>query len=325
MMRVPLPTAATHEFMIMRLALNLDAPGIVQLLQENAPELEIVHSSAPRAQLQEVEVLLTPAAGASKLSELLSACPRLKWIHILGTGVDDFPLELVGDQRVTCSRGATASPIAEWVMAMILCFEKKLPDSWVVEPPQSWYVANLGGLEGKTLGLLGFGAIGQAVARRALAFDMRVLAKVRQHRESPLHGVEFIENLDHLLPQVDHLVLALPATAESSGLIGKAQLLQTKPGVHLINVARATLLDQASLRPFLDSGHVAAASLDVVEPEPLPAGHWLYEHPRVRLSPHISWSSVGIVSRMLGVFLRNVRAYRQGAPLEGLVDRSAGY
>ena len=97
-MRVPVATAATHELMIMRLALNFDAPGIVQLLRENAPELEIVHSSAPSAVLQDVEVLLTPAAGASNLSELLAACPRLKWIHVLGTGVDDFPLELVGDQ-----------------------------------------------------------------------------------------------------------------------------------------------------------------------------------------------------------------------------------
>ena len=309
----------------MRLALNIDAPGIIQLLQAHAPELDIVPAGAPPPELKDVEALLTPAGGRSDLAALLAHCPQLKWIYILGTGVDNFPLELAENRLITCSRGATAVPIAEWVMAMLLSFEKKLPDSWVSKPPQSWYVANLGSLEGKTLGLIGFGAIGQAVARRALAFDMRVLAKVRQHRSSSMAGVEFVECMGDLLPQVDHLVLALPATAESRGLIGTTELLQTKPGVHLVNVARASLIEQEALRPFLDSGHVAAASLDVVEPEPLTAGHWLYQHPRVRLSPHISWNAVDIVSKMLAVYLKNIDAYRQGLPLEGVVNINAGY
>lgn len=220
------------EFQNMQLALNIDAPGIIQLLQAHAPELNIVPARAPLPELKDVEALLTSAAGSSDLTELLAHCPQLKWIHILGTGVDNFPLELAKNKLITCSRGATAVPIAEWVMAMLLSFEKKLPDSWITKPPQSWYVANLGSLEGKTLGLIGFGAIGQAVARRALAFDMRVLAKVRQHRTSSMAGVEFVECMGDLLPQVDHLVLALPATAESRGLIGTTELLQTKPGVH---------------------------------------------------------------------------------------------
>lgn len=309
----------------MRLALNFNAPDIVQLLQRHTPGLDIVTPDAPADALQQAEALLTPAAGTTHLPDLLARCPRLKWIHIFGTGTDTFPLDLVPDRLVTCSRGATAAPMAEWVLAMMLGFEKQLPHSWVTEPPQSWFLANLGSLEGKTLGLVGLGAIGQAIAQRALAFDMRVLAKVRQHRPSPMDRVELVEHLDQLLPQADHLVLALPATADSKGLLGAAQLQRTKPGVHLINVARASLIDQNALRPLLDNGHIARASLDVVDPEPLPAGHWLYQHPRVRLSPHISWSAPDIVNKMLDVFLHNLRAYRQGLPLQGLVNLQAGY
>lgn len=309
----------------MRLLLDFDTPGIVQLLREQAPDLEVVRADAPYAQLQDVEALLMTTGASPALPATLTRCPRLKWIHVLGTGVDNLPPEMAEHRVVTCSRGATATPIAEWVLAMMLSFEKQLPSSWVRQPPQSWYLANLGSLEGKVLGVIGFGAIGQAVARRALAFDMRVLAKVRQHRPSPMAGVEFVECLEELLPHADHLVLALPATGESRGLIDETRLLQMKPGVHLINVARGGLIDQSALRPFLDSGHVVAASLDVVEPEPLPAGHWLYEHPRVRLSPHISWSAVDIVGKMLGIFLKNLDAYRQGSPLEGVVNIRAGY
>lgn len=120
-------------------------------------------------------------------------------------------------------------------------------------------------------------------------------------------------------------MLALPATAESRGLLDTERLALTKPGVHLVNVARAGLVDQEALRLLLDQDHVAMASLDVVDPEPLPAGHWLYAHPRVRLSPHVSWSAPGMVERMLAVFMRNMAAFAQGQPLEGVVDVAAGY
>jgi phosphoglycerate dehydrogenase-like enzyme len=217
-------------------------------------------------------------------------------------------------------------PIAEWTLAMMLSFEKKLPDSWVSSQPDDWFTAReLGTLSHRTLGLVGFGAIGQQIAKRALAFDMRVLAKVRTYRESPVAGVELLEDLDELLQQADHLVLALPATPESEQLINARALAQTKKGVHIVNVARASILDQAALQPLLDSGHVAMASLDVVSPEPLPDGHWLYSHPRVRLSPHTSWSSPEVMANMMNSFLMNLQAYAQGEALAGVVDIGAGY
>ena len=93
-----------------------------------------------------------------------------------------------------------------------------------------------------------------------------------------------------------------------------------KPGVHLVNIARGALVDQDALRAALDDGRVAAASLDVCEPEPLPGGHWLYEHPKVRLSPHISWSSPALADRIVELLVDNVRRFVAGQPLEGIVD-----
>ena len=98
-----------------------------------------------------------------------------------------------------------------------------------------------------------------------------------------------------------------------------------EPGERLVNVSRANLVDQEALRESLDKGHISRASLDVVEPEPLPAGHWLYQHPRVVLSPHISWSGPGMVERMMTQFFSNVMAFSNDQPLQGVVDTAAGY
>lgn len=309
----------------MRLALNFQASAIEEALLRHTHEVELIKVPAHGALAGEVDVLLTPLAGTQPITELLPRCRGLKWVHIFGTGADTFPFALAGGLHVSCSRGASAVGISEWVLAMMLSFEKQLPQSWVTSPPAQWFFADLGGLEGKTLGLLGFGAIGQAIARRALAFDMKIVATVRQRRPSPMDGVDLYDSLDLVLRDADHLVLALPDTAESRGLLNAERLALTKPGVHLVNVARAALIDQDALRPLLDSGHIAMASLDVVDPEPLPAGHWLYAHSRVRLSPHISWSAPGMVDRMLAVFLRNLDAFAEERMLEGVVDVVAGY
>ena len=98
-----------------------------------------------------------------------------------------------------------------------------------------------------------------------------------------------------------------------------------KPGAHLVNVSRANLVDQEALRESLNKGHISRASLDVVEPEPLPVGHWIYQHPRVFLSPHISWSGPNMVERLMAPFFANVMAFSTDLPLQGVVDTAAGY
>jgi phosphoglycerate dehydrogenase-like enzyme len=270
------------------------------------------------------EVLLALPWGTPNLAQVLAR--GVRWVHVLGTGVDRFPLHLLGERLVTCSRGGSAVPIAEWVLATILAVEKRLPEAWLHEPPPGgWHFGGLGGLAGKTIGLVGFGAIGRAVAVRARAFDMRVRACRRTDTPSHLDGVELVPTVGALAATADHLVVAAPATAATRHLIGADVLAGVKPGVHLVNVARGSLVDQEALRAALDAGRVAMASLDAVEPEPLPSGHWMYTHPRVRLSAHVSWNAPGALEDLVDRFIDNLRRRRDGEALAGIVDREAGY
>jgi phosphoglycerate dehydrogenase-like enzyme len=216
----------------------------------------------------------------------------VRWVHNFGTGVDKFPFELLHDDQVlTCSRGAGAGPISEWVITQMLAFEKKLPQSWITDVPEGgWNQAELGTLKDRHVGIIGFGGIGEAVARRALPFGSIVQAYRRRPLPTDL-DVMIVDDLQAMAEWCDHLVVTAPATPETHHLVGPSVLEVLGPGAHLVNIARGELIDQDALRPALDDGRVALASLDTVTPEPLPEGHWLYAHPQVHLSPHISWSS----------------------------------
>jgi phosphoglycerate dehydrogenase-like enzyme len=251
--------------------------------------------------------------------------PSIAWAHVLGAGVDRFPFDALVGRPLTCSRGAASVAIAEWVLAVMLAFEKSLPETWVHTVPEHWNIAALGGMAGKTVGLVGIGAIGTEVARRAAAFDAKVVAVRRTDAGPPLPGIEIVPGLSDLLARSDHVVIAAPATDETHHLMDAEAFAGVKPGVHLVNIARGTLVDQDALRVALDEGRVARASLDTVDPEPLPDGHWLYSHPSVRLSPHISWSSPDTMPRTLGLFIENLQRFRAGEPLAGVVDPVAGY
>jgi phosphoglycerate dehydrogenase-like enzyme len=154
---------------------------------------------------------------------------------------------------------------------------------------------------------------------------MRVRALRRRPEPSPVEGVEVVGSLDELLAEADHLVLAAPATHRTRQLVNADTLQLVKPGLHLVNIARGALVDQNALRDALDDGRVAMATLDTVEPEPLPDGHWLYSHPKVRLSAHVSWASPAGMARTLEIFLDNLRRYADGEPLQHLVDPEEGY
>ena len=270
------------------------------------------------------DACLTFAWGSPNMADVVAT--GVRWVHTIGTGVDRFPLDAVAGTPLTCSRGASAIPISEWTLAMLLAFEKQIPERWVNKPPEQWHIADLGGLHGRTLGLIGLGGIAQAVAQRALAFGMRTLAyRRRPELPSPIEGVEIVGDLTRLLESSDHVVVAASATPQTHHMINAERLAQMKPGAHLVNVARGSLLDQEALRGALDRGTLARASLDVCEPEPLPADHWLYSHPKVRLSAHVSWSMPDALPMLFGSFRTNLRHFLAGEPLEGLVDLDQGY
>jgi phosphoglycerate dehydrogenase-like enzyme len=301
--------------------INQLGPKAAEAMKAALPDVEVIDAGAepPPPDLR-ADVLFGGWGPHS-----LDYAQRVDWVHLAGTGVDSFPGELFDGRTVTCARGASAIPIAEFVLAAMLAFEKRLPETWLHEPPEHWNFAPLGWLNTRTLGLVGLGGIGVAIAERALPFGMKVRALRRRPEPSPLEGVEVVASLEELLPESDHLVLAAPATPRTRQLINAESLELVKPGVHLVNIARGALVDQDALRVALDDGRVAMATLDTVDPEPLPEGHWLYSHPKVRLSAHVSWASPAGMARTLEIFVDNLSRYAAGEQVLHVVDADEGY
>jgi len=252
----------------------------------------------------------------------------VRWVQLSGTGIDNVPLAVFDHDRVvTCARGASAVPISEWVMAAILAWAKRFPQTFLSEPPKYWNfpIPTLECVEGSTVALIGLGGIGSAIAARAQAFGMEVRALRRTDAPSPVEGVRVVRSLDELLPGAAHVVLAAPATARTRHLIDASAFAKMTPGVHLVNIARGALVDQDALRAALDDGPVAMATLDTVDPEPLPAGHWLYSHPKVRIAAHVSWYSPQLLAAAVDILIENIRRFQGDQPLLHVVDRDEGY
>jgi len=248
---------------------------------------------------------------------------RLQWIQVAAAGVDAFPDWFFTGPAVTCGRGVSAVPLAEYILAAILAHEKQFFDGVRVRAAAEWQVRTLGRVEGRMLGLVGLGAINKAVAQRAQAFGMTLLAVDRDVTAYP--QIEFVRSVAELAARSDHLVVAVPLTRETRGIINAAVLDKAKPGLHLVNVARGELIDQDALLDALDSGRLGAATLDVTAPEPLPEGHPLYTHPRVRLTPHSGWSSDDNADRLAAKLLGNLDRFLAREPLLDVVDGKRGY
>ena len=297
-------------------------------IAEVHPEVELVEFTGgePPAGI-EAEAFFGGYLGWDAILAWIEAA-GVRWVQLSGTGVDNVaPAVFDHDRIVTCARGASAVPISEWVMAAILAWAKRFPETFLHEPPKYWNfpIPTLDRVEGSTVALVGLGGIGAAIASRALAFGMHVRALRRTDAPSPVAGVEVVRTLDELLPGADHVVLAAPATTKTRHLLDAAAFAQMTPGVHLVNIARGSLVDQDALRGALDDGTVAMATLDTVDPEPLPAGHWLYTHPKVRMAAHVSWYTPQLQAAAVDILIENVGRYLRDEPLLHVVDPEQGY
>lgn len=247
----------------------------------------------------------------------------LRFIQLMSAGADSFPPWLLEGPKVACARGVAAIPISEFVLMTILAFEKDFAAIRVHEPSQ-WKMRPLGTLDGRCLGLAGYGAIGRAIAARARPFGMRIRALRRG--EGPLDDdVERASDLASLVAQADHLALALPLTAQTHRILDARALAHAKSTLHIVNVARGALIDEAALLAALDAGRIAGASLDVTDQEPPPEGHRFYSHPKIWLTPHISWGDRKGIDRIAEKILTNLDHYARDEPIEDLVDPARGY
>jgi phosphoglycerate dehydrogenase-like enzyme len=248
----------------------------------------------------------------------------VQWVQLASVGIDYYPDWLFNGPVVTSARGTASIAIAEYVLAAIFTAAKHVPEIWL-DQASDWRRIQLALVQGTTLGLYGFGSIGQALAQRAQALGIKVVALRRSDAPFEVDGVERVASLEELVRRSDHLVLAAPSTQETRHAISRASLAHARPNLHLINIARGNLVDHQALLDALNEGRIALATLDVTDPEPLPAGHAFYGHPRVRLSPHISPSTDQIVPALIDKFVLNLDRFRSGQPLTDVVDTARGY
>ena len=261
---------------------------------------------------------------------LLSRVPRLKWIQTMSAGVDRLPEDILKSRvRVANASGLHGAPMAEVVLQMMLMFAKDAPSCFRMKGNKEWkrYIPGL--LKGQTAGVLGLGVIGKEIARLSKAFGMNVWGIHRSPR-----GKEAYPQVDRLfsreqLPQFlagcDFVIVAMPLTPETKGMIGEKELRSMKPSAYLINVARGAIVNEAELIRALEEKRIAGAGLDVFVDEPLPATSRFYELPQVIFSPHISGEMPDYELRATEVFCENLRRYLRGEPFLHEVDKSQGY
>lgn len=252
--------------------------------------------------------------------------PHLRWMQLLSAGADGY-VHLRPDVPMTKASGVYGIPIAEWVVGALLMMTRRL-HLYRDQQRQSLWQRVDGAKEifGSTAGIVGLGDLGLEVARRLKPFGCTVLGTRRRLEGALPPHVDAVMPLDDLLPQVDFLVLALPGTPETSGMLSASRIASMKPGSYLINVGRGATVDEGAMIEALRSGHLAGAALDVTTVEPLPPESPLWQMEQVVICPHSSGISPdGNADRCTEIFCDNLRRLLAGEPLRNLVDRQAGY
>jgi phosphoglycerate dehydrogenase-like enzyme len=280
------------------------------------------------AKASEAEVM-QPGAWSD---ELWKAAPNLEWVQSGGAGVEQYmtPDFIASPIVLTNAQGTYAIPIADHVMAFLLHFSRRfdvlvrnqLRGEWA-----DWGTVELDELGGKALGIVGLGGIGTEVAKRAKAFDMRVIA-TRRRPKLPCGYADEVRGVDALhwlLQESDYVLLSVALTRETKNLIGEAELKWMKPTAYLMNVGRGGLVDEDALVRALQRGEIAGAGLDVFRQEPLSQDSPLWDMPNVMITPHDAGDSPRSRGRFLKLFCENLRRYVEGEPLLNVVDKEAGY
>ena len=300
---------------------------VAGLLRDALPGREIVTWASEaelRAGIGQVEVLLAfrPPRG------IWANAAKLRLIQMMGAGVDALlpAPDLPPAVQVTNARGLHAH-MSEFALAMMLALCKRIPRALEQKETRLWKLYGVPQLAGATLGILGLGAIGGAVAEKARAFDMRVIGT--QRTPKPVANVDLVlggpEGTERVLRESDHVVVLLPLTPETRGSLGARELDFMKPTAFLVNLARGGIVDERALLERLRAGRLAGAALDVFEQEPLPASDPIWTAPNTILTPHLAGLEPRYMERLMEIAVDNVKRLERGEPLRNPVDRARGY
>lgn len=302
----------------------------VEMFRDNFPQVEFVGGATPDeiiAAGADAEIAFGPVD-----QKLLEGLKNLKWIASASAGVEwmrNAPGLPATDITVTNTRGAHASTIAEHTFGMLVHLARHFDQLYEAQKRHEWIRGELSftGLAGLTMGIVGLGNIGRAIAVRAAAFDMKVIAVDAHPVAKPDYVSELglLDGLDNLLSAADVVVVTVPITPETRGMIGARELGLLKDSAFFIVVSRGGIVDEAALIATLKSGKLLGAALDVTETEPLPADNPLWDAPRIFITPHCSPTSRQTHANVMQMMQTNLRHYLAGEPLENVVNKALGY
>ena len=279
----------------------------------------------------EADVILVWFGAAGLLREIWPRATRAVWIHSMAAGLDHllFPELVESPAALTNGRGVFSQSLAEFAIGAVLFFAKDFRRMLRSQARGAWEPFDVEVVGGRTLGIVGYGDIGRAVARRARSLDMRVLALRREPARSagdPLLDQVFApEARFDLLARSDYVVVSAPLTDETRGLLGRPEIAALKPSAVVVNVGRGPVIFEPALVEALERGRIRGAALDVFETEPLPPGHPFYRLENVLLSPHCADHTGDWLDQAVDFFIESFERFRKGAPLQNVVDKRKGY
>ncbi|MGZ4489916.1 MAG: 2-hydroxyacid dehydrogenase [Nocardioidaceae bacterium] len=247
--------------------------------------------------------------------EIIAQLPRLQVVQTQTAGVDHLRGLVPAGVRLCSGRGIHDASTAELALTLILASLRGIPGFVRAQDRGEWAPERRTSLADRRVLVVGHGAIGEAIERRLAGFETEVV-RVARHARAGVHGVD---ELPALLPEADVVVLILPVTDETKGLVDAAFLRSMKDGALLVNVARGAIVDTDALVAALHEGRIRAA-LDVTDPEPLPAGHPLWRAPHLLLSPHVGGDSTAMEPRAHRLVFEQLRRFAAGEELANVVD-----
>jgi len=316
--------------------LVLSAPDEPQLsmLDELRETANIVIGNSPNAfdkAAAGAEVIFNWSGSLSLIREVFVMSHAARWVHSRSAGLERtlFPELIASDVTMTNGSGVFSPSLGEFALAAILYFAKDFRRMIRNQMAGVWEQFDVLPIAGQTVGIVGYGDIGRAVAARVRALGMNVLAvkrHVSQNNSDSL--VDQIYRPDHLiemLPRCDYVVVAAPLNAETRGLIGEAEFAAMKPSVVIINVGRGPVIDERAMIKALSEHKIKGAALDVFAEEPLPNGHPFYKLENVLLCPHCADHTPDWLDNAMRFFIAQFERFRRGEPLLNVVDKKLGY
>ncbi|WP_449066194.1 2-hydroxyacid dehydrogenase [Planomonospora algeriensis] len=284
------------------------------------PDVECVvydgRGPAP-AGAEEVEVWIPPLVPVEGVAELLGRMSRLRLLQTVTAGVEPYRPHLPEGVTLCNARGVHDAGTAEWAVGAMIAVLREFPGFVRAQERGEWTYRHTGVLADSTVLIVGYGSIGEALERRLAGFEVEVVRVARTARA----GVHGQDELPALLPRADVVVLLVPATSDTAGLVDAAFLGAMKDGALLVNAARGGVVDTGALVAELEKGRIAAA-LDVTDPEPLPPGHPLWTAPGVFLTPHVAGSTPASGRRTLRLLRSQLLRYLAGEPLKNVITGS---